>query len=108
MRSRGASHASRGRAVRIARTSADGRGKIHAEVAGRIAFTPGRALHLWHGTIANRRYAQRNKELYQMAFDPRTDLRISQTGCWEWASDKPELHEWARRYFEDRREDEED
>jgi hypothetical protein len=43
-----------------------------------------------------------------MAFDPRTDLRISQAGCWEWASDKPKIHEWARRYFEDRREDEED
>jgi hypothetical protein len=81
--------------------------KIHADVGARLAFTPGRVFHLWHGTIANRRYAQRNRELYQMGFDPRTDLRISHAGCWEWASDKPELHAWARRYFEDRREDEE-
>lgn len=81
--------------------------KIHASVGARLEFTPGRLLHLWHGTIANRRYAQRNKELYDLAFDPRTDLQISQTGCWEWASDKPELHAWARRYFEERREDEE-
>jgi hypothetical protein len=80
--------------------------KLHADVGARLAFTPGRALHLWHGTMANRRYSQRNKELYQLAFDPRTDLRISPSGCWEWASDKPELHAWARRYFEERREDE--
>ena len=26
----------------------------------------------------------------------------------EWASDKPELHAWARRYFEERREDEDE
>jgi hypothetical protein len=81
--------------------------KLHADVGARLAFTPGRALHLWHGTIANRRYAQRNKELYQLAFDPRADLRISLSGCWEWASEKPELHAWAKRYFEERREDEE-
>lgn len=81
--------------------------KVHADVGARLAFVHGRLLHLWHGTIANRRYAQRNKELYEMGFDPRSDVRISETGCWEWASDKPELHTWARRYFEERREDEE-
>jgi len=80
--------------------------KVHEEVQGRVSFSPGRVLSLWHGTIENRRYVQRNQELHALAFDPREDIRISETGCWEWASDKPELHEWARRYFVERREDE--
>lgn len=80
--------------------------RVHEDVGARLTYTPGRLLHLWHGTIENRRYAQRNRELQQLAFDPREDIRISSTGCWEWASEKPELHRWARRYFEERREDE--
>ncbi len=79
--------------------------KLHEEVGGRLSFTPGRLLHLWHGTIENRRYMQRNRELRGFSFDPEVDIRISDTGCWEWASPKPELHEWARRYFAERRED---
>jgi hypothetical protein len=79
--------------------------KLHQEVRGRLSYTPGRLLHLWHGTIENRRYAQRNKELRELAFDPDADIRIGSTGCWEWASERPELHTWARRYFEERKED---
>jgi hypothetical protein len=80
--------------------------RIHDQVGARLSYTEGRLLHLWHGTIENRRYAQRNKELRALAFDPRQDIRLSVNGCWEWASDKPELHAWASRYFEERREDE--
>lgn len=79
--------------------------RIHAAVGGRLSYTPGRLLHLWHGTIENRRYAQRNQELLELSFDPRADIRISDTGCWEWATEKPDLHDWARRYFVERRED---
>ena len=80
--------------------------RIHEDASARLSFTPGRLLHLWHGTTENRRYAQRNKELFDLAFDPEQDVRISDTGCWEWASDKPALHAWARRYFVERKEDE--
>lgn len=80
--------------------------KLHADVCGQLAYAPGRIFSLWHGTIENRRYVQRNRELFEMAFDPKEDIRISETGCWEWASEKPELHAWARRYFVERREDE--
>jgi hypothetical protein len=79
--------------------------KLHEDARGRLSYTPGRLLHLWHGTIENRRYAQRNQELRELAFDPDTDIRIGNTGCWEWASERPELHTWARRYFEERKED---
>lgn len=80
--------------------------RLHEEMKARLSFVPGRLLHLWHGTIENRRYAQRNRELHALAFDPQKDIRVSPTGAWEWGSDRPELHDWARRYFEERREDE--
>jgi hypothetical protein len=79
--------------------------RLHEDVGGRLSFTPGRLLSLWHGTIENRRYSDRNKELAHLEFDPKEDICISETGCWEWASDKPALHEWARRYFVERKED---
>ena len=78
---------------------------IHADVGGRLAHVPGRLLHLWHGTIAKRRYADRNRELRGFSFDPSVDLKIADNGCWAWASDKPDLHAWSRRYFADREED---
>jgi len=28
-------------------------------------------------------------EFLNLTFDPKADIRISPTGCWEWASDKP-------------------
>ena len=80
--------------------------RLYREVRARVGFVEGKLLHLWHGEIANRRYVLRNRELATFAFDPACDLRLGSTGCWEWASAKPELHAWARTYFAQRREDE--
>jgi hypothetical protein len=80
--------------------------KVHEDVRGSLSFTPGRLFHLWHGSMEHRRYLQRNKDLLAFGFDPEEDIRISDTGCWEWATDRKDLHEWARRYFSERREDE--
>jgi hypothetical protein len=77
----------------------------HAHVRGSIAYTPGTVLHLWHGDRANRHYSLRHKQQKQYGFDPTTDLQHGETGCWEWASDKPEMHAWVARYFVERRED---
>jgi hypothetical protein len=79
--------------------------QVEPVVGAKLTFAPGRLLHLWHGTIENRRYAQRNKELRELRFDPREDIRISQNGCWEWSSDNVALHAWAERYFAERKED---
>jgi len=79
--------------------------KWHACVGGSIAYTPGTVLHLWHGERADRRYTSRHKEQKEFEFDPISDLRCGETGCWEWASDKPDMHAWAARYFVERRED---
>jgi hypothetical protein len=78
---------------------------VAGEVAGRIAAAPGRALHLWHGDLNNRKYAQRHHDLARLGFDPAVDLRLGPGGCWEWDRDHPELHQWMLDYFRNRRED---
>jgi len=79
--------------------------RIYPEVRAQVQFVPGTLLHLWHGTIANRHYASRHLKLIQLGFDPRHDIRIGPSGCWEWNSAKTELHQHAREYFLLRKED---
>ncbi|WP_129677424.1 hypothetical protein [Candidatus Chloroploca sp. Khr17] len=77
----------------------------YAAVRGRMAFTTGDALHLWHGAPAKRRYGPRNGIIRRHALNPRTDLRLNAQGVWEWASDKEALHRELAEYFQSRRED---
>jgi hypothetical protein len=60
----------------------------------------GTVLHLWHGDIRHRRYADQHAELAGFAFDPTWDIAIDESGAWKWNSNKPELHQWARQYFD--------
>lgn len=78
---------------------------LYADVQGRIGCTPGTVLHLWHGDLPDRQYVARHDKLAQFAFDPEQDIRIGQSGTWEWSSDKPELHQWMIEYFHQRQED---
>jgi hypothetical protein len=79
--------------------------RFHREVHAAIGVVPGAVLHLWHGEPEHRRYVERHAKLRAFSFDPERDLRTGPGGCWEWASDKPELHAWVERYFHRRRED---
>ncbi|HQR38625.1 MAG TPA: hypothetical protein PLF26_09500 [Blastocatellia bacterium] len=78
---------------------------FHSDVRGQMTFVPGGLLHMWHGNWEHRNYTARHKALKSFDFDPAVDVRIGDTGAWEWASDKPEMHAWAATYFENRRED---
>jgi hypothetical protein len=78
---------------------------FYRDVQGRIGFVPGTVLHRWHGRWRDRDYTNRHAHLRAFGFDPETDLRLGQSACWEWASDKPELHAWAAGYFARRLED---
>jgi hypothetical protein len=78
---------------------------IAAEVGGRIAATPGRVMHLWHGGQANRNYVGRHAAMARLGFDPIADLCPGPDGCWEWAHALPDLRRWMADYFRDRRED---
>jgi hypothetical protein len=75
------------------------------DVHGQIGYAPGLALHLWHGNPVNRQYDSRNAIFKRYDFDPTSDLRLNAQGLWEWASEKPALHQAVRDYFQARRED---
>lgn len=75
------------------------------DVRSQVSWTPGDLFHLWHGDLVHRRYQERHEELVQFDFDPYCDIASKPSGCWEWTSRKPALHEFVRRYFSGRRED---
>jgi hypothetical protein len=76
-----------------------------ADVALRIGLVEGDLFHLWHGSIGDRRYRERHTEFERFAFDPSADLALDRSGLWRWASEKPEMHRFVARYFEERRDD---
>jgi hypothetical protein len=78
---------------------------VYSSVRARVSYVPGALFHLWHGDYADRQYDMRNRELAFFNFDPGTDLRIGDGGCWEWATDDPTLRAWGTDYFVSRRED---
>jgi hypothetical protein len=74
-------------------------------VRGRVGYIAGRALHLWHGALEDRRYGARDRALEPFGFDPFLDIAQDPSGGWRWSSPKPALHAFVRRYFEARNED---
>ena len=79
--------------------------KFYARVDGKVGFVMGKAFHLWHGEKRNRQYRSRFLTLMNNGFDPSQDIRISSSGAWVWASDKPEMHGSIISYFNSRQED---
>ncbi len=80
-------------------------GPFFESVRGSVASIPGAIDHLWHGAMADRRPSERHADLGAFAFDPDADLAVAPGGAWRWNSDKPDLHAYARAYFDGRRED---
>lgn len=79
--------------------------QFNLAVDGRVYYGDGTVSHLWHGESNDRQYATRPRILIDHNFDPRTDIALEVGGCWEWASQKVELHRLVKEYFSDRRED---
>ena len=62
------------------------------EAVGRnMSYIDGDLLHLWHGDLDGRRYAERMVGFREFGFDPATDLALSERGVWRWNTDKPEM-----------------
>jgi len=78
---------------------------VHEQVRGQLGYVAGTALHLWHGDLTDRRYAERYENFEAFDFDPGRDLAVDATGCWRWNSDKNDLHRHVEQYFQQRRED---
>jgi len=55
--------------------------------------------------MAHRHYLARHEELAAFGFDPLTDIAVDAGGCWRWATEKQELHDYLREYFGRRFED---
>jgi hypothetical protein len=72
-------------------------------VQGRISYVEGDLLHLWHGELSNRRFAQpqsiveRFSGFERYEFDPARDLARTPQGAWCWNTEKPQLHAFVRR-----------
>ncbi|MDX3458202.1 hypothetical protein PV396_40775 [Streptomyces sp. ME02-8801-2C] len=73
-------------------------------VDGRVDYLDGDLVHLWHGDVSHRGYGTRYQMVADLGFDPTHDIAVA-GGCWEWSSDKPELHRRVHEYFAQRRED---
>jgi len=76
-----------------------------AAVASKVSYAPVHIRDMYHGSRTDRGYNTRHEILYRHQFDPATDLKVSDEGCWCWASDKPGLHRDVEAYFMSRRED---
>jgi len=74
-------------------------------VSGAVSCIDGDVYHLWHGDLADRRSSERHEQLAPFDFDPTSDIALADSGCWRWASDKPDMHRYVREYFAARRED---
>jgi hypothetical protein len=77
---------------------------FYEDVHGDVGYVPGAVLHLWHGNLVNRGYAERYTTLKTFAFDPKVDIRVGCSGCWQWSSEKPGLHRRVIEHFRMRQE----
>jgi hypothetical protein len=78
---------------------------VYPSVRSRVGAIEGTAFSLWHGPESERGYYNAVCTLREGGFDPAADLQVGPTGCWEWASEKSWLHDWAADYFVRRRDD---
>jgi hypothetical protein len=77
----------------------------HKAIAGRMSFAPIDLRTFFHGDWHRRSYLNRREILLRHVYDPARDIALDGNGCWQWASDKPDLHREVREYFVGRDED---
>lgn len=68
-------------------------------------YIPQSIYHLYHGSLKNRAYMDRHDILKENDFDPVNDIKIV-NHVFEWASNKPNMHNAIIEYFKNRQEDE--
>lgn len=79
--------------------------RVYPSLRARLGVVPGQVISLWHGPESARDYYGAVCSIRDSGFDPLNDLCLNNDGCWEWSSDKPDLHRWAYEYFFKRQED---
>ncbi|MCB1123050.1 MAG: hypothetical protein KJT03_15955 [Verrucomicrobiae bacterium] len=71
----------------------------------RAGFVPGNLLHLWHGSLPDRRYGTRHVDMAPYGFNRFEDIKLDEAGLLKWSSDKPALLRFVAEFFSSRRED---
>jgi len=72
----------------------------------RVGYVSTTIRHLYHGTIADRKYNERNQLLRDAAFDPAVHLTYASNGTLCWAASAPVvLRQAVRDYMHSRKED---
>ncbi|NJM54583.1 MAG: hypothetical protein HC841_00425 [Verrucomicrobiae bacterium] len=71
-----------------------------------VGCLQGDIVHLWHGSMGNRRYTERIRALRENQYDPASDISIDRdNSLWMWSSNKPAMHNAVAKYFVSRDED---
>jgi hypothetical protein len=70
---------------------------FYETVRGRVAYLEEDLLHLWHGDLNKRGYANRYPLFSRFMFDPYSDIALTKDGVWHWSSEKPEMHDFIRK-----------
>jgi hypothetical protein len=74
--------------------------RFYDATRGQISYIEGDIFHLWHGELTHRGYITRHSQFAPFAFDPYVDIALTKDGVWHWSSNKPEMHDFVRDYFE--------
>lgn len=72
----------------------------------KIGYLPIDISHLYHGSLKNRGYMDRHKAILENDYDPQNDIKMI-NNVYEWATEKPSMHEMIKQYFYSRMEDDE-
>ncbi len=78
---------------------------FYETVRREVGYLDAQIYHMWHGDYHSRGHARRHEGLQRFQFDPFTDIAEDVNGCWRWATEKPEMHDYVRGYFSARDED---
>jgi hypothetical protein len=79
--------------------------RFQRAAGGKAGCIAGDLVHLWHGSMDDRRSPQRYHDLRTFDFNPLEDIELDTSGCWRWNSNKPRMHAFVRDYFASRNED---
>lgn len=77
---------------------------VQENIKDGLTYTPGIIYHLWHGAYSHRHYNERRDALKKFDFNPNQDIKIAVNGCWEWSSNKTNLHDYLKTHFYNRNE----
>ena len=79
---------------------------VTAQTGGRCGIVTARAEHLYHGSIHDRQYVQRNAVFSKVNFDPNRDVEVAANGTLKWHKHAPGVMRTAiAEYMHNRKED---